>query len=383
MFETSVIENSKGALKNNLSFIKKQMKPGVRLCSVVKGNAYGHGLTKFVRMAMELGVDYFGVHSADEAYHLKENLNKIPDIFIMGAIDNDAVQWAIENEIEFSVFDELRLESALLAAKKHNIKAKIHLEMETGMRRTGFGHHQIPWLINYLKKHSNEINIHGIFTHFAGAENQANHFRVSKQIENFNLSLSQFAAENINPKYHHSACSAALLNYPDAPGNMVRIGILQYGFWPNKETHIRFCGDRENNHDPLKRVIRWTSKVMSIKTVQKGCFIGYGTSFLAHKNMTIAVIPVGYAHGYSRNLSNAGSVLINGKLAPIIGTINMNSLSVDITNVGKVNKNDEVVLIGKQNGKSITVNSFSEQSNQLNYEMLTRLPYNIPRITNN
>jgi alanine racemase len=382
MFETSVIENSTASLKNNLKFIRKQMKPGVRLCSVVKGNAYGHGLTKFVRMAMSLGVDYFGVHSADEAYHLKENLTTLPDIFIMGAIDNEAVDWAVENNIEFSVFDDSRFESALIAAKKHNISAKIHIEIETGMRRTGFNHEDIPWLINYLKEHSNEIILQGIFTHFAGAENQANHFRVKKQIENFNLSLEQFADENIKPKYFHTACSAALLNYPDAPGNMVRIGILQYGFWPNNETHIRFCGDSENNHDPLKRVIRWTSKVMAIKKVLKGCFVGYGTSFLAHKNMVLAIIPVGYAHGYSRNLSNAGSVLINGKLAPIVGTINMNSLTVDVTDLGKVSKNEEVVLIGKQNGKAITVNSFSEQSNQLNYEMLTRLPYNIPRITN-
>src|SRR5690606_11306031 len=110
----------------------------------------------------------------------------------------------------------------------------------------------------------------------------------------------------------HAACSAAMLNYPETQFDMVRIGILQYGFWPNKETHITFCGEKETNPDLLKRVIKWTSHVMALKKVKKGSFIGYGTADLAHKNMKFAVVPVGYAHGYNRNLSNVGKVLIKG-----------------------------------------------------------------------
>jgi len=120
--------------------------------------------------------------------------------------------------------------------------------------------------------------------------------------------------------------------------------------------------------------------VMAVKDVQKGCFIGYGTSYLAHRNMRLAVIPIGYSHGYSRNLSNVGKVLIGDKVAPLVGTVNMNSLSVDITNIPTAKAGDEVVLIGSQNGKAVTVSSFSEQSHMLNYEMLTRLPVAIPRV---
>lgn len=380
MFETSAIELSSLALQNNLNFIKKRLKKGVRLCSVVKGNAYGHGLSQFVQMAMNLGVDYFAVHSVEEAYQLQQSLPVLPDLFIMGEIENEAIEWAIENGIEFAVFDFERLQTATTAAQKLQTKAKIHIEIETGMRRTGFDSKHIPELCAWLQSHSGKLVFQGLFTHFAGAESLANHFRISSQITLYNEALQLFEAQNVKPVYRHAACSAALLNYPDTQGNMVRIGILQYGFWPNKETHIRFCGEKENTPDLLKRIIRWTTKVMAVQEVQKGSFIGYGTAYLAHKNMKLAVIPIGYAHGYSRNLSNIGSVLINGKSAPVVGTINMNSISVDITHAGKVAKGDEVVLIGKQNGKAITVNSFSEQSQQLNYELLTRLPFSIPRI---
>lgn len=380
MFETSSIELSVSAFRNNLRFIKKLMKPNVRLCSVVKGNAYGHGLSVFVKMAMDSGVDYFAVHSAEEAYLLKQQIPKMPDIFIMGAMENNAVEWAVQNDVEFAVFDYERLETALLFAAKNKKKAKIHLEVETGMRRTGFYKNQIPDLCKWLIKNSENIIFQGLFTHFAGAESQANHFRISKQIDSFNFSLRTFKAAGLKPVYHHTSCSAALINYPESQGNMVRIGILQYGFWPNQETHIRFCEETASTPDILKRVIRWTTHVMSLKEVSKGDFIGYGTAFLAHRNMKLAIIPIGYSHGYNRNLSNIGSVLVNGKVVPVVGTVNMNSLTVDITNAGKVNVGDEVVLIGIQNGNVVSVSSFSEQSQQLNYELLARLPMSIPRV---
>lgn len=382
MFETSSITLSTAALRNNLSFIRKKLHPGVRLCSVVKGNAYGHGVAEFVQMGMDLGVDYFAVHSAAEAYRLKQRIATMPDLFIMGAVENEAIEWALQENLEFAIFDFSRLFTALYHAKMLNCKAKIHIEVETGMYRTGFKQTDLPELVNCLKLNAQHLTFQGLFTHFAGAESQSNHFRIVGQIDKFNQALRFFATHNLNPVYHHTSCSAALLNYPNTQGNMARIGILQYGFWPNKETQIRYSSERNNTANPLKRIIRWATNVMSVTEVGKGNFIGYGTSYLAHKSMKLAIIPVGYSHGYSRNLSNIGSVLINGKVCPVVGTINMNSLSADITHAGKVEKGDEVVLIGKQNGSLITVNSFSEQSNLLNYELLTRLPATIPRIVN-
>jgi len=380
-FSTSVIELSLSALKNNLQFIKKRMRRGQRLCSIIKGNAYGHGYTDFVKIAMDLGVDYFGVYSAEEAFRVLEGVTeKVPDLFIMGAMENGSVEWAVENELEFAVFDFERIEEAIKSARNTGKKAKIHIEVETGMGRTGFEYNLLPQVIELLKNHENELTFQGLFTHYAGAESKANDFRISKQTSLFNQSLRLLTENGLSPKYHHTACSAVLLNYPDSPGNMVRVGILQYGFWPNKETHIRYYGEKINNPDALRRIIKWKTKVMAIKEVKKGNFVGYGTSFLAHRNMKLAILPVGYSFGYSRKLSNIGSVLINGKDAPVAGTVNMNCLIVDVTRSGNVEKGDEVVLIGTQNKREITVGSFCDMSNLLNYEMLTRLPQHIPRI---
>ena len=164
---------------------------------------------------------------------------------------------------------------------------------------------------------------------------------------------------------------------------MVRIGIMQYGFWPSDETLINYLSKKEEKVDPLQRVISWKSKVMSTKEVNTGEFIGYGTTYLAHKKMKIATIPVGYAHGFSRSLSNQGRVLIKGKRVGVVGIVNMNLMTVDVTDIPEIQKGDEVVLIGKQGDLAISVASFSELSNQLNYELLTRLPYKIPRIITN
>ena len=281
--------------------------------------------------------------------------------------------------IKLAVFDFERLSLIIHKSKELNKKAKIHVEIETGMWRTGFNLLQVQDLIEVLLLNGEVLEFTGLFTHLAGAESRANHFRVKEQLKIFKAAIAHLKDANLNPKFLHTACSAGIMNYPDAPGNMVRVGILQYGFWPNKETYIRFCNEVEDNNDVLKRVIRWTSAIMAVNSVKSGNFIGYGTSYFAQKDMKIGIIPVGYSHGYNRNLSNVGSVLISGKVAPIVGVVNMNSITVDLSNHPQAKKGDLVVLIGNQNNKSITVSSFSEQAHQLNYELLTRLPSKIPR----
>jgi alanine racemase len=379
MFDTSSIYLSLSALENNLRFIRKRLNPGVRLCSVVKGNAYGHGLAEFVKMARSLGQEYFAVHSAAEAWILSNAHPDLKELFIMGDLDDSGIEWAISQGFEFTVYDFSRLKRVIAVAEQLGKPARVHLEVETGMRRTGFEYTEFPELINCVKDAGGHIELFGLFTHFAGAESMANNFRVDLQWENFKSTLAIFQRASLIPRYYHAACSAGLLNYPQTQGNMVRIGILQYGYWPNKETHIRLFGERPGSPDCLKRIITWKSRIMAIKNVRKGQFVGYGTSYFAYRNQRLAVIPVGYSHGYGRNLSNIGEVLIKGKLAQVAGTVNMNSITVNVTDIEDLNPGEEVVLIGRQGKKSITVGSFSEQSKQLNYEMLTRLPGDIKR----
>ena len=380
MLNTSVIELSKSALQNNIEFLRNYLQPGVRISSVIKGNAYGHQIESFVPLAEECGIDHFSVFNAYEAYRAHNSMRKGSTIMIMGMIENSELEWAIRHGVEFWVFEIDRLSAAISAAKRSGIKARIHIEFETGMNRTGFGSSEMSSLIRLLKKERDALDIRGFCTHFAGAESIANHYRIQNQIRRFKAACRAFEKAGVKAASRHAACSAAAFAYPATQYDMVRIGIMQYGFWSSKEILITYLNQKKEKTDPLRRLLRWRSKVMSTKSVATGEFIGYGTNYLAQQDMRIATVPVGYSHGYSRSLSFQGRVIVRGQRVDVVGIVNMNLLIINVSDVDGVEKGDEVVLIGKQGDSEITVASFSEFSNQLNYELLTRLPQGIPRI---
>lgn len=377
---TSHIEISKSAYQHNINFLKSFLKDGVKISSVVKGNAYGHSIDLFVPLAEENGVEHFSVFSADEAFEVQQASKGNSDIMIMGSVEDEQLEWAIENGISCYIFDLQRLRQAILFAEKTGKKAIIHIEVETGMHRTGFENDEWKEVAELIKKHKDVLVFKGLCTHFAGAEEIANYYRIKQQQQNFRKAKRYFKESGLEPELIHTACSAATLRYPETQEDMVRLGIVQYGFFPTKEVLIHFLEKTKMKEDPLKRLLSWKSKVMDVKKVKTGDFVGYGTSFMAGNDMKIATIPVGYSHGFSRSLSNQGRVLINRQRVPVIGVVNMNMMTVDVTHLDTVEKGDEVVLIGKQGDMEIGVSSFSEFSNQINYEMLTRLPAHIPRI---
>ncbi|MEP1032564.1 alanine racemase [Ekhidna sp.] len=383
MNSPSYIELNSKAFENNLVFIQRLIKKGTRISSVVKGNAYGHGIRDFVPMAESYGVDHFSVHSADEAKEVLETKqNDDTEIMIMGYISNEDIEWAIENNISFFVFEFDRLEAAFYAANELDKKALIHIELETGMNRTGFDHDEVLRLIPMLIEHEQSIEIEGICTHFAGAESIANYYRVQEQKIKF-VELKQLLEKSgVKAKMEHTCCSAASIRFPEMHGDMVRIGILQYGFWPSTEILIEHLKSREDKSEPLRRLISWKSTIMSVKQIEMGEFVGYGTTFLAQRDMKIAIVPIGYSHGFSRSLSNTGRVSINGVRTSVLGMVNMNNMAVDVSEIEHAKKGDVVTLIGRDGDVEISVASFGELSDQLNYELLTRLPAKIPRLIN-
>ncbi|GHA58385.1 alanine racemase [Pontibacter akesuensis] len=380
MFHSSYIEISKSALQNNIAFIKQLIGQQVQFSSVIKGNAYGHGIEQFTSIAQESGVDHFSVFSADEAQRVLQTVSAPTTIMIMGYIDNQELEWAVAHGIEFYVFEMSRLEEAAGVAKRIGKRTRIHLELETGMNRTGFEGETLARAEAALEKHKDFLELKGLCTHFAGAESIQNHDRVMAQQEKFQQLTQRLQRKGHIPVQRHTACSAAMVAYPHTHMDMVRIGIMQYGFWPSPETYGQYMAQQQDKTDPLRRLINWKSRVMSLKTVQHGEYIGYGTSYQAPRKMTLAIVPVGYSWGYSRSLSNVGNVLIKGMRASVVGIVNMNVMMVDVTDIPGVAKDEEVVLLGRQGNESITVASFGELSTQLNYELLTRLPVNIPRI---
>ncbi|HYW34158.1 MAG TPA: alanine racemase, partial [Balneolaceae bacterium] len=304
-------------------------------------------------------------------------------VMIMGMIGNPEIAWAIEKDVSFFVFEFDRLQAAADQARKLEKPARIHLQLETGMNRLGFEENHLERVAKFIKKHEEWLQVDGICTHYAGAESVSNYRRIMNQIESFEKHYSYLRDQGIKEKYRHTACSAATLNYPDTIMDMVRIGIAQYGFWPNRETYMNFLKNYTDinkvHKDPLQRVMTWKSEVMSTKTVKPGEFIGYGTTYQTSREEQIASVAIGYSHGFKRNLTNVGIVLINGHRARVAGLVNMNLLTIDVTHIPEVKKGDEVVIIGKQDNEEISVASFSEMINHMNYEVLVQIPSRLPR----
>lgn len=396
-FPVSHIEISREAYRHNLRFIQSLLGKRTIFSSVIKGNAYGHHIPVFAKLAYEEGVRHFSVFNTEEAWQTWNALKELQKqsksrarIMIMGQCENEGLEWAIANRIEFFVFDFQRLNEAAQIAHRFNIKARIHIEIETGLNRTGFEYSQLPELVAFLKDKGPLFEINGLCTHYAGAETIANYYRIQQQYKAYQKGYKYLKAHQIPIKKRHVLCSAGIINYNKMKMDMVRVGVLQYGFWPTPETKVSYLTQLEEHHslsptDPqgtsyIHRLMTWKSRVMAVKEVPKGNFIGYGTSFMADQNMRIATIPVGYGYGYSRSLSNQGSILVKGIRCRIVGLVNMNVLMADITHIPNVQKNDEAILIGEKGDQEISVASFSELSNQLNYELLSRLPADIPRV---
>lgn len=378
----SWIELSTSALKRNIAYLSKRIGADSTFVSVIKGNAYGHGIEDYVPLAERCGVRSFATSDAAEAERACRVKRPDTKLMIMNMIDSADLPWAIEKGIGWYVFDFDRLEASIEIARRTGRKAEIHIEVETGFNRTGFRAPEMARVIDLCRRNMDILDLIGVCTHFAGAESIANFYRIQQQRAVFERVREQWIAEGIRPRFFHSASSAAALTYPDTVMDLVRYGIAQYGFWPSNETRIynMLNSDTQFTKDPLTQVLTWKSRVIAIQQVQTGEYVGYGTSFMAQHPMAIAVIPVGYYHGYSRNLSNLGHVLIRGHKAPVIGMVNMNIITVDITGIPAAAIGNEVVLIGRQGRHRITVSSFSDLANSVNYEMLIRLPFELPRM---
>lgn len=379
MLHTSFIELDKHALNNNIRFINKLLGPGVRYSMVVKANAYGHGIEELLPAIEACGITHFSVFSVAEAMRVHKAKQEQCEVMIMGWVDHDYLEWTIRNDVSFFVFTPERLEAALQQAKKLGKPARIHLELETGMYRTGFSSDQIPAVIKLLSDNKKHLKLEGLCTHYAGAEEYSNYYRVQSQIAQFNRFCHLFEEKQLSPVYKHSACSAALFNFPETTGDLVRIGISSYGYWPNIETKMRYTMKHELSKDPLHRILAWKSVIQSTNNVPENEYVSYGKSYLTNRPSKIATVPVGYGYGFSRTLSNNGHVLVGGKRVPVIGAVNMNMMVLDVTDVSQVAVGDEVVLVGRQGNLEISINSFSDMNNSMNYELLTRLPHHIPR----
>ncbi len=377
---SSRIDLSLSALQNNVTFVRDKVGPEPIISAVIKSNAYGHGTRHFVSMLIRCGIKHFSVASSHEAQEVLQACLPDCEIMIMGILYPKDLEWVIYHDIQYYVFDLERIQQSIKIAKEVGKKAIIHLEVESGGNRTGLPLAQMEEALDLLEANREYIDFRGLCTHLAGAETLANQFRIRRQMVRYNEFCELAQQKEVLPQLRHIASSAAALTIPEARMDMVWVGIALYGLWPSPDVYnMHLVETNQMSDNPLHRVISWKTDIMHLKEVKEGEFVGYGTSYQAQRDMKVAVIPLGYANGYSRSLSNKGFVLIKGKRANICGLINMNLFMVDVTHIRGGKVNDEVVLIGKQKKNSITISSFSDFANQLNNELMSRLPADIPR----
>lgn len=375
---SSWIEIDKEALQHNLRALSHHIGDSI-LCQVVKGNAYGHGVDPIVPLAEEVGVRHFAAFSAQGAYEAWRQSDGQSRIQIMGQVGREALAWIIGSDIEPWVATEVDLAEMRQEAHRQEKLLRVHVELETGMHRTGLEEEQAFDAIASIVD-DEYLHLEGVCSHLAGAEDSRNQQRIDDQKQRYHAFLDRLHDHGIDPGLRHLASSAASLLDPDCHLDLCRIGIASYGHWPTYEVEQRVAmANGGTTPFELQRVLSWHSKVIAVREVPHGHYVGYGQSYEAEGDQRIAVVPVGYSDGFSRALGNTGHVLINGQRCTILGNVNMNMLTVHATHIPEIDPGDPVALIGTQGERRISISSFAESTNMVNYELMSRLADSIPR----
>lgn len=361
---------SLGNLDKNIKEIKKQLNTDTHLMAVIKADAYGHGAIRVARQALDSGATFLGVAIPEEGVRLR-NSGVLAPIIVLGGISEDKVPLVVDNDLTQCFFTASILDHLENRAKEKNKKVKLHLKLDTGMRRLGIiSVEDMIDVLVHLKSKTNLV-LEGVFTHFASADETDRTFTLH-QLERFKHMLGELKKLGYQPSLFHAANSAAILDYPDSHFNLVRAGISLYGYSPSP------CSKKHNVS--LLPVLQWETKISCVKSIEAGDTISYGRTFTARKPMKIAVLPVGYADGYKRCLSNKGLVLVNGEKAPIVGRVCMDQCMVDVTHIPNVKPNDTVVLLGKMGNSCVDADMIADLCGTISYEILTSIGQRVERV---
>lgn len=370
------VEIKELALSSNIQTLRSLIGNGAVFCAIVKANAYGHGLKEVARIARRNGVDAFGVDCIDDALILRD-LFPTSLIIVLGYTIPDRFHEAIREQIDLTLYDLEGLREAEAVASKSALPARVHLKIETGTSRQGVSMDDLPDLLNLFRE-STHLQLIGVSTHFANIEDTTNTEYATLQYQRFTQALELVRTFELEPQYIHSACSAAILLYPQTYGTLVRAGIAMYGIWSSpmvEETMHKQAVSCE-----LQPVLSWKTRIAQVKSIPGGTPIGYGLTEIVQKRSRIAVLPVGYWDGYDRRLSSRGEVLIGGYRCKVMGRVCMNMTMVDVSSVPNVQKNQEVILLGKDARNFITADSIAQKISTIPYEVLSRINASIPRI---
>jgi alanine racemase len=369
------IEIDGNSLIHNLELFRKTIGKDTSLLAVVKANAYGHGLVEIVPKAAEVA-EWFGVHTAEEARQIRRLGLNVP-ILIMGFVPPSEL-YDLDCNHHLVISSSQSLEWIASYRQRTGVRLPIHIKVDTGAKRQGVSVDALPKLFDSAARQS--IDVVGVASHFANIEDTIEHEFARVQLQRFREALEVVQRDLKElPPYIHSSCSAAALLFRETDFTLARVGISMYGHWPSRETRLSWSMQHQGDGVNLHPVLTWKTLVGQFQLVDRGESVGYGRTWTARRPSQLAVIPVGYADGYSRSLGNRGRVLIRGRSASVVGRVCMNILMADVTDIPDVSVGDEVVLIGRQGEEEVQVEELASLSETINYEFLARLSPAITR----
>ncbi len=351
------------AIAHNLAAVRAH-RPGMPVCAVIKADGYGHGLVPVARVLERADVELFAVALVEEGTRLREAGVRTP-ILVLGAALSGGYRLLVEHDLTPMIFTTEHLKALARAAQGAPIS--YHLKIDTGMSRLGLSPKELSTFLTRAKNEP-QLRMEGVMTHFANADEEDTPMN-ERQARAFADALTQLRGAGFDPRWVHSANSAATKSFDDGISNALRPGFLLYGVSP---LHA---------HAPeLQPALRWVTAPVHVKTIPVGTPVSYGGHWVAKRETRIATLPVGYADGYPRTLSNRAEVLVRGKRAPVIGSVCMDLVMIDVTDIPGVDVGDEVVLLGSQGDESIGAHELAERAGTIPYEIVTGVQKRVPRV---
>lgn len=349
-------------LKHNFDIFRHLTKPKTRLMAIAKSNAYGHDFIQYSRVMEKIGADFIGVDSMTEAVKLRGKGIKIPILVLGYTLPELYPKAATENiSLTISSFDSLEKLSEV------DSKVNIHIKVDTGMHRQGFFLEDLPEVIDQLKSCKN-IHLEGLYSHFASAKDPNKLGATNQQIKIFKKAAQLFRSAGYNNILRHTSATAGTLLFPEAHFDMVRVGLGLMGLWPSKEIETYLSKKIE-----LKPVLAWNTIIGEIKYLNKSEKVGYDFTETLGRDSQIAILPVGYWHGYRRGFSNIGQVEIDGKSAKVIGRVSMDMIVIDITGHSNLKVGEIVTLLSDNSKSASSAINLASLINASWYELVTQI----------
>lgn len=379
--ESSWCEVSSDAIRSNVEIFRQRIGPNVTLGVVVKSDAFGHDLLICAREFLTAGADWLIVNFAYEAVKLRQAGIKTP-IYICGNVSTFQAQMVAATQARVVLYEPDVVYALAKAGRELGYPVPIHLKLETGTHRQGLQLGEVLELARIISQLDGVV-LEGLTTHYADIEDTTDHRFAHQQLARLQEAKQVLCQQGFEIPMLHSANSAATLLWNQTHGSMVRVGISAYGLWPSKETYVKVLQDFSNCGEGfipnLQPVLSWRARVVQVKDVPTGGYIGYGRTFRATHPMRIAVLPLGYYEGYDRRLSNLGYVLINGVRSRVCGRVCMNMTMVDITHIPDVQVGTVVTLLGVDGDERISIEQLAAWMGTINYEAISRIHPSQPR----